>query len=383
VAPAYSPYVTGQTSPSVNPYGTGASGGAAQPSSASAQPTLAQAQAALGNGQNAAAVQAYEQWLAGGGGQLNAAQQAKYNAAAQANPGYNPAQLDYESFSPNNGAKGQAYLQSLATPQGGAGASQPAAASGNPSASAANGQANPYAAIASNPVASTQLATYQQAAQMLDPQWSQASEQEQAQLAAQGLNPNDAAYQNAMQIFGNQENQAYDQAIYGAINAGDAEQNTLYGQNLSSGQFANQAQAQQYSENQGQAQFNNTAQAQANSQNAAAAAFGNQAQAQNFQQQYSNAQLANQAAQQQFQDQAYTSELPINEFTALMGNSQVGMPPSAPAQNTTVQVPNANGAYQLQQNGQQFAYDANEANSQSSLGGLFNLGNSILGLTGL
>jgi hypothetical protein len=326
-----------------------------------------------------------------GGGQLPAAQQATYSQLQQQNPNYNQAQLDLMSFQPNfaSGSAGQTYLQSLATPQGGSSGSQPGAPqAASPSSSpygssSASGQANPCAAIASNPVASTQLATYAQAAQMLNPQWSQASEQEQAQLAAQGLNPNDAAYQNAMQIFGNQENQAYDQAIYGAINAGDAEQNTLYGQNLSSGQFANQAQAQQYSENQGLAQFNNTAQSQANSQNAAAAAFNNQAQGQTWQEQYQNAQLANQAAQQQFQDQAYSQELPVNEFSALMGGSQVVMPTSSPAQNTSVQTPNVDGAYQLQQNGQQFAYNANEANSQSSLGGLFNLGNSILGLTGL
>ena len=252
------------------------------------------------------------------------------------------------------------------------------------------------ASILSNPVATTQLGEYAQAKQLLDPQWQQAAEQQQAQLTAQGLNPNDAAYQNAMTLFGNQQNEAYEQALFNAIGAGNSEQNTLYGQNLQSGQFANAAQAQQYAqnqglaqfinsaqaqqygENQGLAQFNNAAQGQANAQNAAAANFYNTAAGQTWQQQHQDAQLANSAAQQQFQDQAYANQLPINEFTALMGNSQVAMPPSAPAQNTSVQAPNANGAYQLQQNTLQSNYSQQLQNQQSGLGGLFNVGLSVL-----
>ena len=243
------------------------------------------------------------------------------------------------------------------------------------------GQANPLASLLSNPVLGTQAATYAQATQALDPQWRQAAEQQQAQLVAQGLNPNDAAYQNAMQIFGNQENQAYNSALYSAIGAGDSEQNTLYGQNLSSGQFANAAQAQQYGENQGQAQFANAAQAQANSQNAAAAAFQNQALGQGWQEQYQNAQLANSAAQQQFQNQAYANQLPINDFNALMSSSQVGLPPSAPAQNTPVQPANVLGAYGLQQSALQNDYDAQMQNYQSGLGGLLSLGQAVIGKT--
>ncbi len=185
-----------------------------------------------------------------------------------------------------------------------------------------------------------------------------------------------------MQIFGGQQNQAYGQAIFNAINAGDAEQNTLFGQNLASGQFANQAQAQQYGENQGLAQFYNTAQGQTNAQNAAAAGFNNQSLGQSWQEQYANAQLANQAAQQQFQDQAYATQLPINEFTALMGSTQVGMPPSAPAQNTQVQPANALGSYALQQKAQQDAYDQQMQAYDQKLSGLYGLGSSYINMLG-
>ena len=294
-------------------------------------------------------------------------------------------------------------------------------------------QADPYAAIASNPVASTQLATYAQARQMLDPQWQQAAEQQRAQLVAQGLNPNDAAYQNSQQLFGNQQNQAYNSALFGAINAGDQEQNTLYGQNLASGQFANSAQNQNYNQQMGQAglynaaqgqafgqnlaagqfgnaaqgqvnsqnaaqaqfgnaaqlqgnqesaqqaQFYDTAQGQANAQNAAAAGFQNTAQSQGFNQGLANAQLSNQAAQQQFQNQAYAQNLPINEFNSLMSSSQVGMPPSGPVQNTQVATPNTLGAYQLNSDAQQATYQSQMQNYQSGMGGLFNLGSAAIG----
>ena len=248
-----------------------------------------------------------------------------------------------------------------------------------PGAGAPSGApSSPYASIASNPVAATQLAEYGQARQLLDPQWRQAAEQQNAQLIAQGLNPNDAAWQNQQAIFGNQRAQAYNDALFGAIGAGNAEQNTLYGQNLQSGQFANSAQAQQYGENQGQAAFNNTAQQQANSQNAAAAGFYNAAAGQGFGQNLQAGQFANQAAQQQFQSQAYAQELPVNEFTALMGNTQVAPPPSAPAQNTTVAPANALAAYQMNQNALQNAYSAQLQNYHSGLDGLFGLGSAAL-----
>jgi len=89
-------------------------------------------------------------------------------------------------------------------------------------------------------------AQYGQATSRLDPQWAQASEQQQAQLTAQGLNPNDAAWRNSMTLFNNAKNDAYNQALSSAIGAGDQEQNTLYGQALGAGQFANAAQGQQF-----------------------------------------------------------------------------------------------------------------------------------------
>ena len=393
--------IQGQVAPTYSPFGMLGASGPATPQPIHGAPPGVSSQAwPSGHGSTSAAPATAP---AGGSQQYNAAQQA------------------FLAQHPHPGAKGQAQLAALATPGG----AQPPPTQGQPppgqSQAPPPGQSqyDPFTAIASNPVASTQLATYLQSKQMLDPQWQQATEQQQAQLAAQGLNPNSAAYQNSMQLFGNQENQAYNSAMFGAINAGDQEQNTLYGQNLQSGEFANSAQNQNYNQLMGEAglantsqlqnyneqmgraqlynsangqlfgqnlaqgQFANSAQAQQNSQNEAAAGFANTAQSQGYQQLMGNAQLYNQAAQQGFQNQAYAQQMPINDFNALMSSSQVGMPPSAPAQNTSVQAPSVSDAYGLQQKGQQFAYNANQQNRQAELGGLFSLGNSALSLMGL
>jgi hypothetical protein len=121
-------------------------------------------------------------------------------------------------------------------------------------------------------------AAYGQAVSQLNPQWAQNAEQQQARLTAQGLNPNDAAFQNSMSLFNNAEANAYNQANFSAIAAGDQEQNTLFGQQAQSGQFANAAQAQGFGENQAQGAFANAAAAQQFAQNQGQAGFANTAQ---------------------------------------------------------------------------------------------------------
>ena len=178
---------------------------------------------------------------------------------------------------------------------------------------------------------------------LLAPQLAQQSEGNTAQLAAQGLNPNDAAYQNSQQLLGNQQAQELAQLATGAVNSGNAEQQALFGEQLGQGTFANTAAAQQYAQNQGAASFGNT------------------------------------AAQQGFQNQAYAQQTPINEFDALMSSGQVQAPQAASLSQTGVSPTDVLGAYGLQQQALQSNYKAQLQNYQSGLGGLFNLGSSIIG----
>lgn len=202
---------------------------------------------------------------------------------------------------------------------------------------------------------------------LLAPQLAQQTEQTQAQLAAQGLNPNDAAYQNAWQLMGNQQGQELAQLAGGAVQAGAGLQSQLFGEQLGQGQFANQAAAQMYGQNQGLAGFYNQAQNQ-NLQNLLGA------QGQTFNQQLASTQLQNQQQQQAFQQAAYGQELPINEFSALMGLGQVQAPQAANYTPSQVATTDVLGAYGLQSQVQQANYAQQMQNYGSALGGLFNLG---------
>lgn len=223
-------------------------------------------------------------------------------------------------------------------------------------------------------------AQYAQARSRLDPQWSQAGEQNNAQMIAQGLNPNDAAWTNNSRDFNNARNDAYDQALYSAIGSGNAEQNTLFGQQATQGEFANTAAGQEYAQNQGQAAFQNTAQGQANTQNQAQAAFQNTAQQQQFGQNQAQQQAFNSGSQANFQNQAYAQQLPINEFNALMSSGQVTPPQPAQLSQTGVGTTDVLGAYGLQQGALQSDYQAQMQNYQSSMNGLYGLGSAVIGL---
>lgn len=200
----------------------------------------------------------------------------------------------------------------------------------------------PQTAMGDQAVKNAANAAYGTETQYLDPQWKQATEQEQSQLANQGLNPNSAAYQNAMQLFGNQENQAYQGALNAAVTAGNAEQNTLYGQQLQSGEFANTAQGQQFS------------------------------------QALNNAQLGNATQQTAGQENAYAQQLPINEFDALMSSGQVALPQAGQYTPSQAGMTDVLGAYGLSAQQQQAQYQAQMQNYGSTLGGLFNLGSAAM-----
>ncbi len=176
---------------------------------------------------------------------------------------------------------------------------------------------------------------------LLQPQMDQAAEHQNAQLIAQGLNPNDAAYQNSQTLFDQGQASQRAQVANNAVNSGNAEQNLLFGQQAAQGQFANSAQAQQ---------------------------FGQGA---------ANANLYNAANQQQFNNTAYAQQNPINEFNSLMSSSQVQAPQSTAAQ-TSVSPTDVTGAYGLQAQQQNAQYQAQLANYQSGMGGLFSLGSAAI-----
>lgn len=232
-------------------------------------------------------------------------------------------------------------------------------------------------------------AVYQQATSRLDPRFQQEEQSLETKLANQGLSANSAAYENAKRQFSQGKNDAYNQAQYSAIQAGEQAAQGQFGRQLQQGQFANQAAGQMYGQNLGAAQFyndanlagmqaRNAAQQQQFGQNAAQAQFFNQAMNQGFNQQLASNQMDNQARNQGLQERAYVQNQPINQLTGLLSLGQVQGPQGI--QYTPSQVANTDvtGAYGLQQQAYQSA--ANRAAQQNSglMGGLFSLGAAAL-----
>lgn len=77
---------------------------------------------------------------------------------------------------------------------------------------------------------------YNQATSRLNPQFAQQRQLLSSQLAGQGLDPNSQAYRNAMQQFGQQENDAYSSAMNNAIGQGTAAGQATFNENLAAQQ---------------------------------------------------------------------------------------------------------------------------------------------------
>jgi hypothetical protein len=181
-------------------------------------------------------------------------------------------------------------------------------------------------------------AAFEQQKQYLDPQFSQAQEQLDAQLRNSGAHPGDPAYDNAMKLFTNQKQQAYQSAANNAIQQGLAEEQGLYG-------------------------------------------IGAGTNAQLFGQAISRMGATNQAQGQQYGQDFVNQNLPINQLNAIRSGAQVAMPTgqsvgTAGAGNAAA--PDIMGAMQNQYLGQLNAYNAQTGSKNNVLGDLGTLGSAYL-----
>jgi hypothetical protein len=148
----------------------------------------------------------------------------------------------------------------------------------------------------------------------------------ETQLINQGLRPGSEAYDNAIKLLGQQENDARTQAALTGINLDTSANAQQYNQALQSGQFGNTAQQQ--------------------------------------------------ALAQAIQGR----QMPLNEITALMSGSQIQNPTFSPYQGTNIQpAPIANATAQEGQFAQN-TYNAQMASANAQTAGLYGLGGAgILG----
>jgi len=190
-----------------------------------------------------------------------------------------------------------------------------------------------------NLVGEARNAQYGKASKFLDPQFAQEEQATRARLAAQGITEGSQAFQTEMDNFARNKGAAYDDARNSAILSGDNLQNQLFSQSLAgrqqgvgeqfqSGQFSNDALAQQFGMNQAGAQFQNNAQNQAFGQNQARAQFGNDATMQDFARNQAMGQFGNQAAGQQYSQNLggaqFANDAAMQQYGRNMGSAQFG-----------------------------------------------------------
>lgn len=155
-------------------------------------------------------------------------------------------------------------------------------------------------------------AIYRSATSRLDPQWERRQQSMEVDLANRGITRGSEAYSRAMQDFNQGRNDAYQQALLGAITGGGAEAQRDFGMDLSRRQqlAGERTTAGQFDLGREQQQFGQQMQA---------GAF-------NFGQGMQASQYANQLRQQQIAEEMQRRGFTLNEMNSLMTGQQVQAP---------------------------------------------------------
>lgn len=199
----------------------------------------------------------------------------------------------------------------------------------------------------------------------------------ETQLVNQGVTRGSEAWRNAMDDLGRQENDA----ALGAINQGFQQGNAVFGQELASRGFGNQALGQQFGQ---RTQTAGAANAIRQGDNATNMSQWQARNATRSQQQSLDQQLAQLLAGlrgQEFQEASTLRNMPLNEMNAFLTGQQV-QAPQFQGPNSTAN--RAEGPNYLQAAGMQGQYDMNanmmaNQSRNSFMNGLFGLGGAAIG----
>jgi DNA-binding transcriptional regulator YiaG len=248
----------------------------------------------------------------------------------------------------------------------------------------------------------------------LDPQIARNRVSTETQLINQGLRPGSEAYNNAINLLGQQENDQRTQAVLQGLGLDMSANAQGYNQALSTGQFGNLAQAQNFGQglagqslsNQAQAQnfgqgniqqqLYNQAQGQNFGQGVTAQNVANQAAGQNYTQNYNTiaqnnaaqqqlyaqnlqrANFENAARQQSLQNDIAERQMPLNEINALRSGTQIVNPQFSPYTGANVGAAPIAQTMQNAYAGQMNAYNQDVASQNAQTKGLFDLGAAAL-----
>jgi len=201
----------------------------------------------------------------------------------------------------------------------------------------------------------------------------------ETQLINQGLRPGTEAYDNAIQLLSQQENDARTQAALQGINLDIGANAQGYGQALTSGQFGNQAQLSEFDARRQNQLLSNEAIAQNYGRGLTSAQAQNAQVAQQFNQAQQAAQFANTAQNQALAQAIQLRQMPLNEVNALVEGSQIQNPQFQQYTGANVApAPIANAAA-LQGQFDANTYNQNVGSYNQQLAGLYSLGSSAAG----
>lgn len=217
------------------------------------------------------------------------------------------------------------------------------------------------------------------------PQHEQAQSGLDARLANQGLTPGSEAYKRAQQSLGDQQSRER----FNALEMGGAEMarmNQMALQNrqqmtqedLAQANLYNSANQQAFGQNMQTAQFGNTAMQNQNSMNQNNAAFNNQVGQNQFAQQMQQSQYQNQLRNAALAEEMQRRGMSLNEMNALLTGQQVGMQQMPQFNAAAASQPVQYGqAAQAQYQSGLDAYNAQNQNANSQMGGLMNMAGSL------
>ncbi|QGH72938.1 MAG: hypothetical protein [Siphoviridae sp. ctdEk19] len=225
-------------------------------------------------------------------------------------------------------------------------------------------------------------ALYSQAISRLDPQFTQAEDQMRTRLANQGITAGSEAYNRETENFGRTANDAYNQALYSAINRGGEEMQRLFGMGMAARQQG--VGEEQALRDQALQELAGTTQ----TRQALAGEIGGLL-GEERQRELGAQQIASQLTQSQVNNRAQLiNELmaernqPLNELNALRSGAQVSLPTFQGTAPVSVVPTDLAGNVWNSYNNQVANWNAEQASGDSFMRGLMGLGGSALGSSG-
>lgn len=196
----------------------------------------------------------------------------------------------------------------------------------------------------------------------------------ETQLINQGLRPGTEAYDNAARILGQQENDQRTQAALQGLNLDMSANQQGYGQALDTGQFQNNANLAGFTAGLQNQQAGNQAISQNFGQGQSAAQMQNAMIAQQANQNLQQGQFANTAQQQALAQALQQRQLPINEISALISQSQIQNPQFGAYQGSNIAAAPIANATAMQGAFDQNIYNQQVGTANANTAGLYGLG---------